>query len=190
MGNKEYKVSDGMFVAFAYTVTDATTGEELFKATAKAPDVMVYGVTEGIIPGLAAAIKDLKTGDKFGMTLPPEAAFGKRDEEHVMQLEKEIFMRDGEMADEIQKGAIVPMITSEGYRVQGRVMKIGDTHVTMDFNHPFADMTVKFDGEIVMVRPATEDEQHPKGGCCGGCGGGSCSDGDCGGGCGNKGCNC
>ena len=95
MGNKEYKVSDGMFVAFAYTVTDATTGEELFKATAKAPDVMVYGVTEGIIPGLAAAIKDLKTGDKFGMTLPPEAAFGKRDEEHVMQLEKEIFMRDG-----------------------------------------------------------------------------------------------
>lgn len=32
----------------------------------------------------------------------------------------------------------------------------------MDFNHPFAGMTVRYDGEIIKVRKATPDEIHPR----------------------------
>ncbi len=68
---------------------------------------------------------------------------------------------------------------------------MGDKHIRMDFNHPFAGLTVRYDGRIEQVREATPDEIKPAGGCgCGGCGGGShcdegsgCESGHCCGGC-------
>lgn len=178
-----------MFVAFAYTLTDAKSGETLFEVKADAPDVMVYGVTQEIVPALADAMEGLKAGDRFGLELPPEAAFGQKSDDNVMQLDKQIFMRDGELVEDVKIDAMLPMMTQEGFRVLGRVTGIDDTHVTMDFNHPFAGRTVKYDGEVVMVRPATEEELKPQHGCgCGGCGGGSCDDGGCGSGCDEGGC--
>ncbi|MDE5875349.1 MAG: peptidylprolyl isomerase, partial [Muribaculaceae bacterium] len=72
--------------------------------------------------------------------------------------------------------------------VEGEVIEVGDK-IKMDFNHPFADLTVKYVGEVEEVRDATEEELKPRGGCCGGCGGGCGSDGDCGSDCGG-GCGC
>lgn len=104
-------------------------------------------------------------------------------------------MRDGQLATEVSLGAELPMMTQEGFMVRGRVKEIGTETIKMDFNHPFAGMTVKFDGEVTEVRDATPEElappQHGCGcGCSGGCGGGDCGDGcdcnhdhDCGCGC-------
>ncbi|MEE1023081.1 MAG: peptidylprolyl isomerase [Muribaculaceae bacterium] len=188
---KKEKVGPGMFVAYSYKLYNAADSTLLFEAKADAPDVMVYGVSQEIVPGLIAAIKDLGEGDKFDVTLPPAAAFGERFEENVVSLEKEIFERDGELAEEVKPGAELPMMTAEGYRILGRVLEIGDTHVKMDFNHPFAGMTVRFDGRIEQVREATPEEIKPThgcGGCGGGCGEGSCGDNGCGGGCGEGSC--
>lgn len=87
-------------------------------------------------------------------------------------------MRDGEMAEEVVAGAELPMQTAEGFRILGRVISIDDKGVTMDFNHPYAGLTVTFDGEVTEVRDATPEELKPAGGChCGGgCGGGDCGD--------------
>ena len=180
-----------MFVAYSYKLYNAADSTLLFEAKADAPDVMVYGVSQEIVPGLIAAIKDLGEGDKFDVTLPPAAAFGERFEENVVSLEKEIFERDGELAEEVKPGAELPMMTAEGYRILGRVLEIGDTYVKMDFNHPFAGMTVRFDGRIEQVREATPEEIKPTHGCGGGgggCGEGSCGDNGCGGGCGEGSC--
>lgn len=183
--NKKQKVEPGKFVAYSYKLYNDADGSLLFEAPAKAPDVMVFGVSHEVIPGLAAAMEGLSAGDKFGVTLPPEAAFGYRDKEYVMSLDRSLFERDGELAEEVKEGAVLPMITAEGYRVQGVVMKIDDKKVTMDFNHPFAGLTVRYDGTVEEVRDATPEELHPTHGCGGGCGG-------CGGGCGDKedGCGC
>lgn len=181
---KEEKIDNGKFVAFSYKVTDDATGKLLFEAKESAPDVMVYGVTQEILPGLAAVLKGLKAGDKFSVTLPPAVAFGERSEDNVLEVPIEAFMRDGQMAEEVAVGVALPMMTSEGYTVTGVVKEIGDKAVKMDFNHPFAGLTVNFEGEVQEVRDATEDEMNPKHGCCGGCHGGGCSDGGCeGGGC-------
>lgn len=182
------KVGSGMFVRYSYTLTDANTGEELFKATEKEPDEMVYGVSQEVVPGLIAALKDLSAGDAFEVTLPPEAAFGPRHQENVLELEKDIFMRDGQLAEEVKPGAELPMMTAEGYRVLGKVLEVGDK-VKMDFNHPFAGLTVKYAGKVVEVREATPAELQPAGGCCGcggdhgGCGDHGCGDHGCGDGC-------
>jgi FKBP-type peptidyl-prolyl cis-trans isomerase SlyD len=189
--NKKEKVGQNKFVAYSYRLQDAENGKLLFEAKAEAPDTMVYGVSNEVVPGLIAAVKDLSQGDKFSVTLPPEAAFGERFEENVMNLDKEIFVRDGKLAEEVVVNAELPMMTQEGYRILGRILEITDKSVKMDFNHPFAGKTVKFDGEIIEVRDATPEELNPVSSCgCGGCGGscgdGGCGDGcDCGGGCGN-----
>ena len=190
---KKQTVSPGKFVAFSYKMYDDATGELLFEAPSKAPDVMVFGVSHEIVPALAGVMEGLAAGDKFAITLPPEAAFGERSDEYIMQLDKDIFKRDGKMAEEVKVGAILPMQTAEGYRVPGIVTKVDDKEdgkVTMDFNHPFAGKTVRYDGKVEEVRDATPEELKPVHGC-GGCGGGSCGDGgDCGG-CGDSGsCSC
>ncbi len=179
----EYKIEPGMFVKYSYKLTDAENGKLLFETPKDAPDVMVFGASEAVVPGLLAAIDGLKAGDKFEMTLPVEAAFGPRSDENILELDKQIFMQDGKLAEEVTVGAELPMMTAEGYRVLGKVLEIGDK-VKMDFNHPFAGLSVTYSGIIKEVRPATPEELHPTSGCGGGCcGGGSCGDGGCGDGC-------
>jgi len=178
--NKE-TVGPGKFVTYSYKLYNDADGKVIFEAPVKAPDVMVYGISNEIVPGLVAALKGLAKGDRFEVTLPPEAAFGEKSPEYLLELDRDIFMREGQLANEVKVGAILPMMTAEGYRVQGTVTEIGEK-IKMDFNHPFAGMTVRYEGKIEEVRDASPEELQPRHGC-GGCGGG-CHDGGCGDGCG------
>lgn len=183
-------VGPGKFVAYSYKLYNDADGKLLFEAPADAPDVMVYGVSHEIIPGLVETLKGLAKGDKFSVTLPPVAAFGERSNEYMLTLDKDIFMRDGKLAEEVKVGAALPMMTAEGYRVTGIVTEVGDK-IKMDFNHPFAGLTVRYDGVVEEVREATPEELQPQHGCgggCGGCGGGCGSEGDCADGCGGGSC--
>lgn len=183
------KISKGKLVSFTYKVYDDNSGELLFEAGAKAPDVMVHGFSAEVLPGLQQAMEGLGAGDRFSVTLPPEAAFGNRDERNVIALPRDVFGDDGEMPEEVKVGAVLPMMTEGGQTVVGTVLEIGPSEIRMDFNHPFAGKTVRFDGEVADVRDATEDEKkmaQGRGGCCGGgCHGGGChghgEDGGCGG---------
>lgn len=185
---KRQTAGPGKFVAYAYKLYDDKTGDLLFETPADAPDVMVYGVSDDVVPGLVEAMKGLGDGDKFSVTLPQEAAFGPRYEENVVTLDREIFVRDGQLVTEVTVGAELPMMTQEGFMVKGRVLEITDKSVKMDFNHPFAGLTVRFDGEIDTVRDATPDELNPPRHC--GCGCGHHGEGHdhCGGDCGHDGC--
>ena len=184
MDNNNEKVGPGKFVEYSYKLYNEADGKLLFETPKDAPDEMIYGVTPGIVPGLLTVMEGLSKGDKFEVTLPPVAAFGDKNDELLMTLDKEIFMRDGKLADEVKVGAVLPMMTADNLRVQGTVTEVGDK-IKMDFNHPFAGLTVRYEGEIVEVRDATP-EDLPQGGCCGGCGGGgNCDSGSCG-----SGCNC
>lgn len=189
MESKNEKVGPGKFVEYSYRLYNDADNQLLFETPKDAPDEMVFGVSPGIVPGLMAAMEGLAAGDKFEVTLSPVAAFGDKSDDLIMTLDKDIFMRDGKLADEVKVGAVLPMMTADNLRVQGTVTKIDDKDITMDFNHPFAGLTVRYDGEVVEVRDATP-EDLPQGGCCGGCGGG-CASGDsgCDSNCG-EGCSC
>lgn len=185
MDKKKQTVEPGKFVAFSYKLYDDADNSLLFD-TEKQPDVMVFGVSHEIVPGLADTLKGLSEGDRFGVTLPPVLAFGDWNSEYLLELDPQIFMRDGQLAKEVKVGAHLPMMTAEGFKVEGIVKEIGDK-IKMDFNHPFAGKTVRYDGEVVEVRDATPEELAPISGCGGGCGGGCnsgcCSEGSCENGC-------
>ena len=108
----------------------------------------------------------------------------------MAHLDKSIFEVEGKFDDEyVTVGNYIPMMTAEGYRINGKVLEITDKEVVMDFNHPLAGKDVRFQGTISEVREATPEELHPAHGGCGGCSGGGsdeggecgCNDGSCGG---------
>lgn len=190
------RIEPGKYVELGYDLYEVGAGGNdklVHQSDPSDPEKIVFGVTRGMIIPLEKAIEGLQPGDRFDVTVKADEAFGQHDPEQVVELDRDMFVVDGKFDDEMVKvGAYVPMMTADGYRINGKVTSVTDEKVTMDFNHPLAGKDVRFSGSIITVRDATHEELHPTHGCCGGCGSGDCGDscgcgdgGSCGGGCGN-----
>ena len=153
------EIKPGKFVVLTYDLyAGAGEPEEtlMMRATDEMPDQFVFGVDQNILPSMLKRLEGLKQGDKFDFVLSCEEAFGERNEEHVMELDKEIFMVDGKFDDQtVFEGNTVPMMTSEGYRINGSVLKVTDDKVLMDFNHPLAGENLHYVGMVKLVVAVT-----------------------------------
>lgn len=155
------------------------------------PDCAVMGSTMGFVKALEDAIAGMSAGDKFDFIAKPEDAFGPYDPDEVISLPRERFTVDGKFDEKMfTPGALIPLMTGDGFRIDGLVNELTDTDVVLDFNHPLAKDSVHYIGEVTLVREPTDEELQAGSGC--GCGGGCCGgdgdcncDGGCGGGCGN-----
>lgn len=185
------KIKPGKYVELGYDLYEVhPNGGQILvhQSDVNDPEKIIYGVTPGVIRPLEVAIDGLEPGGEFDVVVKADEAFGPRDPEQIVPLEKDIFMVDGKFdAEMIKEGAYVPMMTAEGYRINGLVVKVDDDKVTLDFNHPLAGKDVRFKGKVIAVRDATPEELQPQHGCGCGCGHDHCDDG-CSGGCGDDHC--
>lgn len=190
------KISANKFVAVTYDlyVGEGEERELMEKATREVPLKFIYG-TGSMIQAFEDALMGLESGAAFDFTITPENAYGEYNEDYVLDLPKNIFEVDGKFDSEmIQEGNTVPMMDSNGNRMNGSVLEVRDDVVVMDFNHPLAGETLHFKGEVIDVHESTAEEiaamTAPAGGCgcgCDSCGGG-CGDHEHGDGCGCSGC--
>lgn len=184
---------ENKYITVAYKLYTMEDGEKELFEEAKAENPFQF------ISGLGTTLDDfekqivaLAKGDKFDFTIEAEKAYGEYDEAHVIELPKQVFEIDGSFDTErVTAGSIVPLMTSDGQRVNASVVEIKPEVVVVDLNHPLAGAALSFEGEILESRPATNEEiqelvksMSGEGGC--GCGG-DCGD-SCGGGCGDDGC--
>ncbi len=129
--------------------------EETYNAQ---PLTFIYGVG-GMIPKFEAEIAGLKDKDNFSFGIEAKEAYGEFDAQAIVDLDINIFKVEGKLDENtIQIGAMVPMKNAEGHRVDGKVNAITEEHVKMDFNHPLAGQNLHFEGEIIELRDATEEE--------------------------------
>ena len=117
---------------------------------------------------------DLQPGDKFDFTLQPEEGFGQYDDEGVHKLEREMFTINGHFDHEnIYPDAVITLLDQDEHRFKARVVKVEEDGVTIDTNHPLADLQLQFVGVVLENREATNEEiQHllnHMGHECGGC---------------------
>ena len=188
------KISANKFVAVTYDlyVGEGEERELMEKATREVPLKFIYG-TGSMIQAFEDALMGLESRAAFDFTIAPENAYGEYNEDYVLDLPKNIFEVDGKFDSEmIQEGNTVPMMDSNGNRMNGSVLEVRDDVVVMDFNHPLAGETLHFKGEVIDVHEPTAEEiaamTAPAGGCgCDSCGGG-CGDHEHGDGCGCGGC--
>lgn len=183
------------FITLNYKLYAVANGEkELLEQTSPQHPFQFISGFNTTLDALEQHVVDIETGQDFELNLQPEQAFGPYDEECVHKLNREIFEVNGKFdAENIYEGAVITLNDVEGHQFMARVTKVEADGVTVDTNHPYAGMTLCFNGHIVENRPATDEEvkmliKHMTGGCsgCKGCG----SDGSCGegGGCGEGGC--
>lgn len=183
------KITNNAVVNAEYELyVDGENGElELMeRATSEQPLNFIYGIGM-MLPKFEQNLNGLETGDSFDFTISNEEAYGPYDDEAVIELERAVFEIDGKLDEEmVFEGNVVPLMDSEGNRLQAQVVSVNDTHVTVDLNHPLAGENLHFKGKVLEVREATEEELNALlgGGGGGGCGcGGNCGDGcgdDCG----------
>lgn len=175
------RISNNKYVEVTYdlNVGEGEEKELMERATPAEPLKFIYGVGM-MLPAFEAALNGLQLNDSFDFTLAPADAYGEFNEEHVLELPKNIFEVDGKFDSEmIKEGETVPMMDSDGNRLMGSVLEVKDDVVVMDFNHPLAGETLNFSGKVLEVHEATAEEiaafTAPAGGCsCGDC------DSDCG----------
>ena len=181
------RISANKYVAVIYdlNVGEGEERELMEKATREVPLKIIYG-TGMMIPAFEDALAGLESGDQFDFSLTPENAYGEYNEDHVLELPKNIFEIDGKFDSEmVKEGNTIPMMDADGHRMNGSVLEVKKDVVVMDFNHPLAGETLHFKGEVVDVHEPTAEEiaamtSSSCGGGCEGCGGG-CGDHECGG---------
>lgn len=186
-------IQPGKYVEFGYDVYRINPdGSEtlVHQSNAEDPEVIIFGVTPGVIDALAQSLEGLTKGGTFDVKVKADDAFGPFNPEHVIELDRELFEVDGKFDKEyVKEGAVVPMLMADGFRINGLVLKVTSDKVKMDFNHPLAGKDVRFKGQVYTVREATPEELQPSHCGCGSCGGGCGDDCNCGGDCG-EGCGC
>ena len=194
------KIEPGKSVESGYDLyAGAPDGTEtlVHQTDPESPERIVFGVTRGVVVPLEHALEGKAAGDVFDVLARAEEAFGMPDKDNIVELDRDIFVVDGKFDEEMIKvGNVVPMMTADGFRIDGRVLEVGPAKVKLDFNHPLAGKDVRFRGKVVTVRDATPEELQPAHGCGCGCDHDHCGD-DCGcdhehghGHCGDGSCGC
>lgn len=174
------------YISVTYKLLTVVDGKEelVEEATADRPFQFIsgFGIT---LEDFEKGVSVLKEGDNFDLQIPCERAYGEYMDEHVLELDKEIFTINGHFDhDNIFQDAVVPLQNEEGRRFMGRVLEITDDKVKMDMNHPLAGKDLHFVGVVLEHRDATNEEiqmmvnqiSGEGHGC--GCGSGGCGCGD------------
>ena len=138
-------------VTMHYTLKNEA-GEVLDTSAGREPLVYLHGVG-GSIPGLEKELEGKQANDKLNAVIPPEEAYGSRRDDLLRVVSKEGFQ--GEEA--LVEGMRVQLETDRGPAV-AVVSGIEGESVTLDLNHPLADVTLHFEVEVLNVREAEVEE--------------------------------
>ena len=145
------QVSAQKVVHIHYTLT-SEEGEVIDSSEGHGPLAYIHG-HGNIIPGLENALLGKMAGDKIKVTIPPEDAYGPRDENLIQTVPIDAFHG----VDEILPGMQFHTETPNGVELV-TVIDVQDGYVSLDGNHPMSGLTLNFDVEVTDVRDATEEE--------------------------------
>ena len=145
-------IENNKVVTLEFTVKNADTNEVIESSEGGEPLLYLHGFNN-LVPGLEKELAGKQVGDKYDVTVSPEEGYGVRDESLVQEVPKEAFQG----VDNIQVGMA---FTADGPQgpVVVEVTKIEGETVTIDANHPLADVTLGFSGEIKDIREASKEE--------------------------------
>lgn len=178
------------YFAVTYTLKVGEEQEVMEETTAEQP-LCFYSGLGMMLDKFEKELMSIEPLGKFDFTIPCAEAYGEYDDNGVIDLPKNIFEVDGKIDERILfEGNMVPLMDSEGQRINASVVAVGKDTVTVDLNHPLAGEDLHFIGQVIVKREASEEEiKEMFSSKCGGCGGGNC--GSCGGNCDDEGdCNC
>jgi FKBP-type peptidyl-prolyl cis-trans isomerase SlyD len=146
-----YQAGPGTVVALRYSLFDAE-GELVEESAAGAPLVLLLGYGDAA-PALEHAVGGLSAGDEREVVLDAKDAFGARDPEAIIEVDRADFPADLAPGDELAADR------DDGTGVVTlKVLEILDDVVVLDTNHPLSGQRVKLRLFVESVRPASPEE--------------------------------
>lgn len=139
------KAQDGSRVKVRYRGTLADGSE--FDSNLEGEPLEVRLGDGQVIDGFEEALRGMEPGEEKTFTLPPEKAYGARDDALVMTTSKDKLPADG-----LFEGVGVRIRLEDGRIADGTVTAIAEDVVTLDFNHPLAGRDLTFAIKVVDVR--------------------------------------
>lgn len=121
----------------------------------KEPIVYLHGGYDNIFPKVEQALASKSPGDKVSVTLEPEDGFGAFDESLIRVEETGKFPPSIKVGDQFEG---VTEHDDHEHAMVYTITDIADGKVVADGNHPLAGVRLRFECEVVDVRPATKEE--------------------------------
>ncbi|MDO9481541.1 MAG: peptidylprolyl isomerase [Hydrogenophaga sp.] len=143
------KITQNTVVTITFRATDAQ-GKLL--EDGKEPRAYLHGGYNNTLPGIEKALEGQEKGFAATLVLPPEDAFGVRDESLVTSIAKKDFPPGVKVGGQLQG------VDDQGREQVFTVMKIKGDTVLLDGNHPLAGEVLHFAVKVVDVQPASAEE--------------------------------
>ena len=147
--NRGMKIAKDTVVSLQFKVADAT-GKLIEES--KEPMVYLHGGYDNTLPKIEEALDGQEPGYAVTLALPPEDAFGLRDESLVRTIPKSQFPPGVKVGGQLQG------VGNDGQPAVFNVVKIKGPEVHLDGNHPLAGQALKFSCKVTAVRAATAEE--------------------------------
>ena len=153
-----------MVVTLNYRLTVDENGNEteVEKTSVENPFVFLFGAGQ-LLPDFEMNLAGKAAGSNFDFLISAENGYGLSDAQNIVPVPISVFAGSDGKPDPglLVVGNTVPMSDNAGNRYEGKIKEVNDDNVVMDFNHPLADRTLHFTGEVINVRLATLEElQH------------------------------
>jgi len=145
------QIAEHTIVRFHYDLADEA-GQPIESSREREPMAILYGAGN-VIPGIEKAIEGRRAGERLQVTVPPAEGYGERRDGLTQRVPKKFFNE----ARKLRPGDSTVLGSNQGPRVV-TVLKIGETVIDVDLNHPMAGRTLCFDIEIMEVREASAEE--------------------------------
>ena len=139
------KVKDGDTVKVHYT-GKLENGDVFDSSREKEPFEFTVG-DKAVIPGFEKGVVGMGVGDTKTIEIPPEEAYGAKQDELVVVVNKSDFPED--ITPSV--GQRLQIKQQDGHPVIVTITDLTEDSITLDANHPLAGYTLFFDVEIVDI---------------------------------------
>lgn len=128
----------------------STAGIEIVSTFGSTPATLQLGSGE-LAPTLEACLEDLPVGERHVFLLEPEQAFGPHNPELVKRMAKSELPGGGAKVEPLALIEFEAPSQFSGAKFAGIVRETDDDSALIDFNHPLAGKSIRFEVEVIGI---------------------------------------
>ena len=144
----DLQITENTKVSLNFSIT-LDTGEVVDSNFDRGPVSFVMG-DGSLLPGFEACLLGMKSGDEGIFTITPEQGFGEPQDANFQDIPRHTFSKDSEL----EIGMVFSFADAAGGELPGVVDSFDEDTVRVNFNHPLAGRTLRFEVKIDRVEPA------------------------------------
>jgi len=144
------RVGPDSFLTLHYRLSLADGGGDVINTFGGKPATFQLGHGQ-LAESLERLLYGLTDGAHAVFDVAPEQAWGERNPELVQRLSRAVFDANADPDASYEPGDVIDFARPDGGRFAGVLKAIDDNAVLVDFNHPLAGQSVRFEVRILGV---------------------------------------